>query len=237
MNLFTPQEARTATQTQFVNDIERAKQLRTLVERYEVRLQESEKSFDALLVSQRETWAAESKKHAEEVESSRKILAELLERRRIATIPLTKEQESLDNKKRELDEKEESLNTKEYDNEATLRAISVQQDELSLRTKEIERSTESLSLRQKGIDTQSRITAQGAKQLSQALTDFITEKDTWSAQKATQEAILTGRDIVLTEREKRASAHEADLVSRETRLLDRAQELERAAKEIKAKST
>lgn len=173
-------------------------------------------------------WKAKIATLTEEVE-------QLEARRKKALVPLEEKEKELQDKTTALLQREEAVSLKESDNEYTREALERRLDEVGEREQEAIEFSGSLAIREANIRLQETDIKNRSEALTTLLANYQIEMVAGRKDIQEQKAVLKGRDVSITEREKEVARKEKSFIDRERRLQDRYRTLERAITEAKLK--
>ena len=156
-------------------------------------------------------------------------------RRKSALVPLEEREKSVQDREGVLLKREEMVLIKETDLEQTKELLEDKLDAISEREQEATDYSVTLNNREFAIQLQEKQISERMKALTDILQESFNEIQKAQAEAAQRKAVLKGRDVSITEREKNVELQEASFANREKRIVDRYQTLLRAINETKLK--
>lgn len=153
-------------------------------------------------------------------------------RRKSALVPLETREKEVETKERVLLEREEQTILKESDFEYTRQLLEDKLDVVSEREQDAEKYAQILNNREFSVQLQEAQVKQRMEALTTILKESYEEILTSQAESARQKAILKGRAVSITEREKNVEMQEAGFANREKAILDKYKTLQRTITEV-----
>lgn len=191
--------------------------------------------LDAVLVR---TLSENGTKNYEEEQAWKNKIAELASevsalesRRKSALIPLEEREKSVQDRESALLQREETIVIKESDIEYTKQALEDKLDSLSEREQDVLDYSKKLANREANIKLQEIQVETRLKALTTILQESYEEIIKSQSEQAQAKAILKGRDVSISEREKNVSQQVASFENREKAIVDRYKTLLRAITE------
>lgn len=165
-----------------------------------------------------------------------KTETEELEQRKVkALLPLEEREKQIDYREEALSQREHNVSKQEQEAADNLALLEVRLDEASDRLQSVRNQEKDLEKRFEGVKLQERLTIERTNEFNEVLKNSLEQLETSRKEIAQLKAEQEGKETYLSEWQKRIDAKEKDLVSRETKLLDRYKMLERDMKEINSK--
>ena len=165
-----------------------------------------------------------------------KAETEELEQRRIkALVPLEEREKQIDYREEALSQREHNVSKQEQEAADNLALLEVRLDEASDRLQSVRNQEKELEKRFEGVKLQEKLTIERTNEFNEVLKNSLEKLEISRKEIAILKAEQEGKETYLSEWQKRIDAKEKDLVSRETKLLDRYKMLERDVKEINSK--
>lgn len=230
LKLLKPPEAKRAADERLHEDLRRADSVHEVTAKLLKELAAVERQFEETLATQRMRWEQEDNERISRANVLKREVEELEDRRERALIPIVKREEELHNAREALTVREASLDDREASVEESGRVLMSRLDEIAERENKVQVREELLTRKEKGIEAQSKSTAQAAQAVTKKMTDFETWRQEQLYDISKKEAVASGQMLVIAEKEKQLSAREQDIQNREKRLLDRYALLERTEK-------
>jgi len=236
MKLLTPPAGKSRQQVENASQELRAIQLDELIRAKRKELND----LDALTVS------ALSRSGIEHYEEEQKwkekintltIEVEALEsRRKSALVPLEEREKQVQDKDSALSKREETIAIKETDLEQTREILEDRLDAVSEREQDATKYSQILNNREFAVQLQEKQIAERMKALTDILRESYEDIQTAKTEAAQRKALLKGRDVSITERERNVEMQEKSFANREKSIVDRYLTLQRAITEVNLKN-
>lgn len=166
------------------------------------------------------------------------IEVEALEsRRKSALVPLEVREKEVQDRDSALSRREELVTIQESENERTAELLQEKLDTVSEREEDATQYSIQLNNREFAIQFQEAQIRERMSALTEILKENIEEILQSQADIARRKALIKGRDISITEREKNVDLQEAAFANRERAIVDRYQTLQRAITETNLKQS
>lgn len=235
MKLLSPPAGKSRQQIENAANELRAQQLDEVLRGKRKEINDIEKLFNSTL-SEQEIRQKEEERVWRETLSNLKAEVENLERRKaLAQVPLEEKERRLDNDRSALSKREEAIVIKESDLEYTKEKLEDKLDAVSEREQEAEKYAQTLNNREFAIQLQEAQIRERMKSLTVVLQETYEEIVAAQAEAAQRKAILKGRDVSITEREKYVDMQLNSFADRERAINDRYKTLLRAITETNLK--
>lgn len=235
MQIFTPAQARNATEERNSKDAQRAKVIVDVTNDLIKERNEAEQAFEATLKFQREKNEAEINRF---IDKKNALLSEIsgLERRRedlLSPLLLVKN---------ELDSEREAVLILKLQNEAKeqelieeKRLLMSKLDEVSTLKQDLENRSKLLRTRELGSESQRNQIAHDARRLSVQTSEFYSKVNEKQSEFAFRESELDARSNLLDEREKGFMRREEEIKSAKILLQDQRIQLDKGFEELRKK--
>lgn len=236
MKLLSTPQGKSRRELENVNQELRAQELDTLIRAKRKELEDLDKqvlsSFSEKATKnyeEEELWKEKIRQMTEEVEN-------LERRKKIALVPLEQREKEVEDKISALSKREELVAIKESDIESTKEILQRRLDEVSEREQEATDYSITLNNRRFNIEFQEAEMKRNMEAITKIIAESLVEADKARAEAARRKAILKGRDVSITEREKNVEMQEASFANRERKITDQYQSLLRAITETNLKN-
>lgn len=153
-------------------------------------------------------------------------------RRKSALVPLESREKEVETRERVLLEREEQSRLKESDNEYTRELLENKLDTVSEREQDAEKYAQRLNNREFSVQMQETEVKRRMDAVTAILKQSYEEILASQAESARQKAVLKGRDVSITEREKNVEMQEKAFANREEAILDKYRTLQRTITEV-----
>lgn len=174
----------------------------------------------------------EEKKWQQKIRALTDEVEGLESRRKSALVPLQEREQSVQDRESALLQREERLLIKETDVETTKDLLEDKLDTVSEREQDAERYASTLNAREFTVQFKEEQVEKRLGALTQILRESFEEIESSQKESARKKALIKGRNITVSERERLADLREADFARREEAILDRYRTLQRAITEV-----
>ena len=210
----------------------RTQELEKAAKEARLKLADSQADFNNTLALNRQKWAEEEEEHRQRV-NERKTEIDILEAKRMnAMIPVDILNASAEEKLADAENFAKSVREREEYAEQLTETLQDKLDEVGQREQDVSRKTKELEIREIGIENQINSTNSGVKKLSADLAEFLAFKESKEKALNDQFVILQDKETKLLNREQELDKLQKTLNEQAIRLADERGVLDRAYKEV-----
>lgn len=235
MRLLTPPQGKSRREIELAEQAVRAQELDELVQTKKKELNDIDLTFERSLSEKGKANYEEEEEHKARIRILEQDVQNLERRRERALLPLESKEKELQDKESALLKREREVTTKESEAEYTAQSLQDKLDTVSEREEDALEYSVTLTSREANIRLREEEIEKREASLTSILKQSMDEVNEGRTEITRQKAVLKGRGIVLTERERAVEKSLKSIADRELRLVDRYKTLQKAITETNLK--
>lgn len=233
MKIFTPTQAKSASEERMVKDSIRARSIADTTRELLKAQTDAERDFDDMMKRQQEIAADFYRKSVEQKTTLENEVSQLEERRQKAISPLIEREKAIQSGEESLEKREELIGLKEAENEEESRILMARLDGITFKEQELDKRETHVKSMEKGAEIQRIQVAEDAKRLGIALAEFQAHCEEKENGFAYRQSELDADMNLYIEKDKKLAIREKEVKDEWLRIIDQRKTLERAFEEIR----